>query len=181
MQTISSVMKHEHDIILQVVDALEKNAEDLMDGHPFNPEFYLKFIDFQRNYADKFHHAKEENILFPELQKQKETADNPEIKLLIHQHILTRAYVDNIEKALESENIRKIITNAIDYGKMIRGHIKREDNQYFPLVERLLPEKIKDKIVGKFTTSDAELPKGSNEKYIALAKEIRTMVKLKKN
>ena len=38
-------------------------------GSYTNWQFYLDGVDFIRNYADRFHHAKEEDVLFEALVK----------------------------------------------------------------------------------------------------------------
>lgn len=171
-------MLREHHNILLVVEALEKDAHGLKNGQAFNVEFYLKFIDFQRNYVDKFHHVKEEEILFPFLEKNESTADKQEIILLVHQHLLTRAHVENIEKALEVNDYRIIAANAVDYCNMIREHIEREDKLYFPLVEKLLSDDAKKSIMLRFEANEAAFPVDTAEKYVSLANKLRELAGL---
>lgn len=179
MESIASVMKKEHENILMVIEAIEQNAQDLNDGLEFIPEFYEKFIEFQKNYTDKFHHKKEEDILFPILNKNREAKDKPEVKILVHQHILSRAHIENMEEGLESGNVRKVVANSLEYAKMIREHIIREDDDYFPFVETILSLEEKNKVLKEFNRSENSHPAGTYEKYISLAKEIRTQAGLK--
>src|SRR6056297_716340 len=76
-------------------------------------------IDFIRNYADKHHHEKEENILFEEMGKELGEAivDGP-LLAMFSEHDLGRMYISNLEEAVnavkngdEKMNI-DIITNA---------------------------------------------------------------------
>ena len=66
MKTALQMLSNEHQNILKVVDALLKECNTLELDKPINNDFFLKSIDFIKNYADKFHHAKEEDILFQE-------------------------------------------------------------------------------------------------------------------
>src|SRR3989339_54737 len=58
----SEILSKEHEYILKVVDALELEITQLKNKN-INATFFAKIIDFIRNYADKFHHEKEENKL----------------------------------------------------------------------------------------------------------------------
>ena len=172
MKTIAEIMKEEHNNILPVVDALEEKANELIDTREIDAAFFLKFIEFQRGYTDGIHHAKEEDILFPVLAEHEATKNNPDIKLLIHQHILSRAHMENIEEAIDQNKDQVIAKNALEYGSMIRDHIDREDSRLFPLVEQLLPDNTKNEVLRKFKKSEDEFPNGTLEKLLNLAQEL---------
>ena len=70
MQTALQLLSAEHQNILKVIDAALKECRELESGKETNVGFFRKFVDFFRNYADKFHHAKEEDILFVELNRE---------------------------------------------------------------------------------------------------------------
>ncbi|MEK6816956.1 MAG: hemerythrin domain-containing protein, partial [Nanoarchaeota archaeon] len=63
----TEILSEEHRHILKVIDAIEEECKALEAGKSLDKKFFLDAIDFIRNYADKFHHAKEEDILFEEL------------------------------------------------------------------------------------------------------------------
>jgi hemerythrin-like domain-containing protein len=57
---ITKALVDEHRLILRMIALLEKNAPKTAEGSYLNWQFYLDGIDFIRQYADRFHHAKEE-------------------------------------------------------------------------------------------------------------------------
>lgn len=61
MGKITKILSDEHKNILRLTKLIEKECES---GENINKDFFIKAIYFIRNYADKFHHAKEEDILF---------------------------------------------------------------------------------------------------------------------
>ena len=64
---ITSALVEEHRLILAMIGLLEKNARLTLAGEFTDWQFYLDGVDFIRNYADRFHHAKEEDGLFAAL------------------------------------------------------------------------------------------------------------------
>jgi hemerythrin-like domain-containing protein len=61
---VTQVMVDEHQLTLHMISLLEQNTDQLEAGRFRNWQFYLDAVDFIRNYADRFHHAKEEEVLF---------------------------------------------------------------------------------------------------------------------
>ncbi len=148
----SKILMDEHKNILKVVDALEKECEKIAKGEFVNEDFLKKTIDFIRNYADKFHHAKEEDILFKEFENakaKKESHCNPTEQML-YEHDLGRKYVAGIEIGMNKRNRKMIIENAMEYVYLIRDHISKEDNVLFPMTDDALDKKAKDKMLIKF-------------------------------
>ena len=104
-------------------------------------------IDFIRNYADKHHHEKEENILFDEMGKELGEAivDGP-LLAMFSEHDLGRMYISNLEEAVndvkDGEERRKIdiITNARAYADLLDRHIDKEDNTIYVFGENKLSE-----------------------------------------
>jgi len=62
----TQILSEEHKYILEVIAALNRECQSLESGKNLDKNFFEEAIDFIRNYADKFHHAKEEDILFKE-------------------------------------------------------------------------------------------------------------------
>ena len=61
------MLSKEHKIILQVVLGLHGLAGHLREGRRVDVELLREAVDFMREFADKCHHAKEEELLFPAL------------------------------------------------------------------------------------------------------------------
>ena len=61
---ITQALVNEHRLILRMIALLERNATGTARGIYTNWQFYQDGVDFIRSYADRFHHAKEEDALF---------------------------------------------------------------------------------------------------------------------
>ena len=62
-------LSHEHLSIVKMIGILGKIAERLDAGGAVPPDDPARCVEFLRVFADKCHHAKEEDHLFPEMEK----------------------------------------------------------------------------------------------------------------
>lgn len=61
-------LRHEHDVILDAVNLMEQAAV-LPEAQDIDAALIGKMVIFLRDYADRSHHGKEEDILFPIMRK----------------------------------------------------------------------------------------------------------------
>ena len=64
------VLITEHKLILRAVELIKKEATKMHANKKVNPNFITAAVDFFRTYADRFHHGKEEGILFRSYRKR---------------------------------------------------------------------------------------------------------------
>ena len=87
------VLVEEHRLILRAVDAIKKESEKIQRTKAANPIIITVAVDFFRTYADRFHHGKEEGILFSELsRKVLADADREMMTELINEACICEAY-----------------------------------------------------------------------------------------
>lgn len=173
---ITSVMVKEHQLILRMIALVEKNVILMEQGRFRNWQFFIDAVDFIRNYADRFHHAKEEDVLFVELIKNGMPEKQSPIEAMHIEHDQGRAFVRAMagaaEKALAGEagQIPVIAEHAAGYIALLREHIDKEDNILYPLAERILPEAVRAPMVAAYAKTEAQTP-GLEEKYQRLVEE----------
>jgi len=178
---VTQVMVDEHKLILRMIALVEKNTERLEQGKFRNWQFYLDAVDFIRNYADRFHHAKEEDVLFIELIENGMPEKQSPIEAMHLEHDQGRAHVRAIEeaaqKALDGETgqTKIIAENARGYAALLRGHIEKEDDILYPLAERVLPEEVRARMLTAYEAAEAKTP-GLEEKYRQLVEGYEAQV-----
>ena len=160
----TKILSGEHKNIMKVIDALAKECSAIESGKKIDTAFFEKAIGFIRNYADKFHHAKEENILFKELSL---LHCNP-VQQMLYEHDLGRGFVKGMEQALHG-NKAKLIENTMGYCQLLREHIFKEDNILYPMADESLAQKTKKSILERFARADAKAKNA--RKYIEIAEE----------
>lgn len=144
MKNITQILSDEHQTILKVIDAARKECEEIENGKALNLEFFQKVINFIKNYADKFHHAKEEDILFKAMLENIENLHCNPIPVMLHEHDEGRAYVKGMEQGISENNTKKLIENARGYCTLLQNHIYKEDNVLYPMAEEALSNEQKE-------------------------------------
>lgn len=172
MAKLTQVLSDEHQNILKVIKAIKKECRAIEDGKPVDREFFSKAIDFIRNYADKFHHAKEEDILFKALCGDSvEMHCNPTEQML-HEHELGRQYIKDLESAVGAGDSQKAVFNAMGYGQLLEDHIFKEDNILYPMAEEVLPQPAQEQLADDFIRAEKEnFGPEIKEKYSAIVDE----------
>ena len=174
MESPTKILSDEHQNILKVINALIKECSDLESEKELDKAFFKRAIDFIRNYADKFHHAKEEDILFKEFNKCAEKGCvhcNP-VQQMLHEHDLGRNFVKGIEKGLNENDKNKVIENARGYAQLLQEHIYKEDNILYPMADEALNQQVQKSMLDKFKQAEhKKFSKGTKEMYIGVAKE----------
>lgn len=168
---ITRALVAEHRLILRVIALLERNAPRTAAGGYSNWQFYLDGVDFIRNYADRFHHAKEEDVLFAALVKNGMPRENSPVAAMLMEHDQGRTYVRRMETAAREamdgltgrENV--IAENALAYAEMLREHISKEDDILYPLAERVIPEVMREEIAAGYQRAEADADTGFSERY----------------
>ena len=126
----------------------EKGRQLILDG-----------IDMIRSYADKFHHAKEEDILF------KYFDENSDILKVMHEdHTHARALVKEMLDALEKRDQKTIAKNLMAYRELLTEHIRKEDEILYPWMDNQLSTHQVGELFSKFDEADQQISV-STDKY----------------
>ncbi len=119
----------------------------------------LDGVDFIRNYADRYHHAKEEDILF--------ACFDPGLDILkaMHEdHRRGRECVKGILAALERKDREAVAENLRGYAGILTEHIKKEDEILYPWMDRNLSTRQVGEIFSMFREVDGRFQE-AQEKY----------------
>jgi len=123
----------EHLLIKRWIALIPQVIENLNLDSPHGRQLIYDGIDFIRTFADKYHHAKEEDILFKYFDENLDI-----IKVIREDHENARAHVSMILEAIDNKDRKTIIKHLIDYQKLLTEHIKKEDEILYPWMERNL-------------------------------------------
>lgn len=171
---VTQVMVEEHKLILRMIGLVERNTALMEAGRFRDWQFFLDAVDFIRSFADRFHHAKEEDVLFAALVANGMPAQNSPVAAMLMAHDQGRSFVRGMEeaaqKALDGEpgQIPLIAENARGYAALLRDHIDKEDNILYPLAERVLPENPRPAMVAAYSKAEAAAAAGLAAHYLAL-------------
>lgn len=173
-KNITGALVSEHRLILRMITLLERNAPRTAAGTYCNWQFYLDGVDFIRTYADRFHHAKEEDVLFEALVTNGMPREHSPVAAMLMEHDQGRAFVKTMETgaraALEGhEGMERIIAdNALAYAALLREHIAKEDEILYPLAERVIPDTMRDDIIAGYAAAEARTASDFTARYEAV-------------
>lgn len=168
---ITAALIAEHRLILRMLALLEKNAPPTARGEYTNYRFYLDGVDFIRHYADRFHHAKEEDVLFEALVANGMPRANSPVAAMLLEHDRGRAFVRAVETTAQAAlagdagQNAAIAENALGYAALLREHISKEDGILYPLAERVLPEGVREAILDGYRAAEAHTPPDFTRRY----------------
>ena len=182
MLATDNLMK-EHQLILKYVDLMERYAEfglKNLNG-PFLFEKADCFIQFIHEFADDFHHAKEEDILFRYLDVPGVLTHCNPVPQMLFEHNKAREFVRNMENALQTKDINMLVLNAEQYAKLLKEHIYKEDNILYPMAERGLSDDAKSSLLREYADTDNRLDSHAIwRKYEILCTELENKLNVQK-
>lgn len=123
-------------------------------------------IDFIRQYADKFHHAKEEDILFKYFD-----AGSDVLQVMYKEHDIGRNHVRTALAALEQGNAAVIIEHLSAYGSLLKEHIRKEDEILYPWMNRELTDSQVGQLFSKFNAVDEQFGAKANY-YLGIVEKL---------
>ncbi len=138
------MLQREHELIQQFLANLNSALERLEHGGPVPREFFDKAVEFARFFADKYHHFKEEHVLFGKLAEKSGGRIDAEIEALRYQHDRGRNHITEIANSLDGfargveASSCNLLENLGAYVHMLNYHIRREERVFYPMVREAL-------------------------------------------
>lgn len=178
----TEILVEEHNLIRQALESMALGVERLEVGERPPVEFFEKAIGFTRNFSDKFHHYKEEYLMFGRLAQKKDGAMDAQIDALRYQHDRGRDLISAISNALdgyardEDASTTIVIENLAAYTSMLRRHIHKEDNLFYPLVDSSLSEEDQQYLKEEFLKEDKKTGGSLFDDSHKIVKEIGAML-----
>ena len=149
----------EHFLIKRLVALIPRIIVSLDVETKEGRQVVKKVTDFIRFYADKYHHAKEEEILFKYFDENLDI-----LKVMRQDHEKARAHVRAILETLDRKDKQAISTRLNAYYELLNEHIKKEDEILYPWIDRNLSTSQVGEVFSKFNEvenkSDREVIEG---------------------
>ncbi len=175
----TEILSHEHRVIEQVLDCLEKIVIKCRDEGKVEAEQAKAAIEFFRGFADKCHHAKEENQLFPVLQTKGFGGGCGPVVVMLREHELGRLYVGGMDASLaaaargDADAVTWFVQNAESYIRLLREHIQKEDHCLFPSAAQKLGAEDERSLMAAFDQVEKhEIGEKTHAKYLAIANQL---------
>src|SRR3972149_3274026 len=159
MVTPTEALKEDHRVIEGLCRVLGHAAQRLDQGQAVPPAVFREALDFIRNFADRCHHGKEEDCLFPALEQHGIPRHGGPVGVMLGEHEEGRAFVRGMAPALAR--------TARAYASLLTNHIPKEDTILYPMGEGVLSPQAKAQLLERFEAVERErLGPGKHQEYI---------------
>jgi len=178
MPQATQILRQEHDAILKMLEAAEEAVRRIDAGGLIRRETLSGMSEFFRLFADKCHHAKEEDLLFPLLESRGMSRAGGPTGVMMHEHVEGRAFVRQMAEASEASNWgeesqKKWAVAARGYIELLRQHIFKENNILFAMAERMLTSQEQEELGTQFESAELEkLGAGTRERLHTMMGEL---------
>ena len=156
------LLMDEHEIIGQteeIIHMLNQFREPSPDKYD---RLVRKLIRFFKEYCDKCHHYKEEEVLFMELNDHGAFSQAEILEELLDHHQLFRDKVNKIESVLNNKDLTGVQSLLDEFINELLDHMAVENDELFVMAESVFPEREQEIIYHKFKDIDLEF--GLNRK-----------------
>lgn len=153
MNSATKNLENDHIHILRLIDVME-NSTRIPEP---NINHLETMIDLIKNFADGFHHAKEENLLFPLLSERGFSLKQGPVAVMLNEHTQGRDFVKGmvenlgLYKAGTKDALSMVYDNMNGYCNLLRNHISKENNILFRMADNVLDENDHRDLLNQFS------------------------------
>ena len=185
MNTPTGILRQEHEAILGMLDATETAARRLSAGESMEPRLLEGLLEFFQLFADRCHHGKEEELLFPRLMARGMPAQSGPIQVMLAEHDEGRTLIRRMKEAAAAyaqgspEAGRDWAQAAHGYVSLLRDHISKENNILFVMADRLLTGEDQKELSAAFEEVETEkMGPGEHERLHGLMEQLKSAIRL---
>jgi hemerythrin-like domain-containing protein len=170
---------HEHRLIEEVLASLESFISQDQAGAPEARRTLGDYVRFFREFADRCHHGKEEDRLFVKMAEHGFSTQWGPLKVMLEEHTVGRGLVKQLaaiasgDGPLNEEELTAVRLSAIDFIRLLRAHIQKEDQILYPAAVEAVPGPVMDALSEEFERFELEvMGAGAHERLHALAEAL---------
>ena len=173
-------LAREHEDIRVMLRVVRVMSARLDRGEPVDPADLERAADFIRNFADRYHHAKEEDLLFPAMELAGFARDTGPLGVMLAEHDEGRGYVRAMVAAIERYKAGDtsagpvVAANARNYTGLLEQHIEKENQALYPMADNALSEAQQRELRADFDKTNGEpAAVESHERLQAILRDLR--------
>ncbi|MEJ2111943.1 MAG: hemerythrin domain-containing protein [Acidobacteriota bacterium] len=173
-------LRKEHEGILLMLHILEAVSKKIQLGDRTDPDDLDNIVEFLSVFADKCHHGKEEDFLFPALEASGIPKEGGPIGVMLEEHKIGRGLIAKLKASVnmcrsgEGKAPAEFTSTAGEYIELLRQHINKENNILFPMADRVLDASKDNNLFASFEKLEKDqIGEGKHEEFHALLKKLR--------
>jgi len=152
MKSPTQTLREEHRVILRALVLVEVATARLSGGPALPDGWWEGLLEWLRAFADRNHHAKEEECLFPALAQAGVPAAGGPVGVMLEEHTEGRALI----RAMAEGQVDRRTEAARRYVHLLRDHIDKENGVLLPLADAVLDSQAELLVARGFEKVEAE-------------------------
>lgn len=158
----TEVLVKEHDSILEMLDILGKVCDKLEAAEAVAPEHLEEILSFLQGFADRCHHGKEEDLLFPAMEASGIPREGGPIGVMLLEHVEGREFIQRMITAVallkeaDPKAPSEFVGAGRDYVRLLTQHIEKENNVLFRMADMHISESAQQELEKQFGVVDKE-------------------------
>ncbi len=155
-------LRDEHQVILKMLACLEIAVSRARSEERVTTEEFAPLVEFFRGYADRCHHMKEEDRLFPRMQAKGVPKEGGPIGMMLYEHELGRGHVRAMADHMETANrgdaaaMATVLEHGDAFLELLRSHILKEDNVLFNMADALITNADLDDLLAAYGEAETD-------------------------
>jgi hemerythrin-like domain-containing protein len=172
------ILKHEHRVIERVLRSLDGVCARLEGGTDVPAATLREIADFITTFADGYHHGKEEQLLFPALERRGIPRLGGPLGVMEYEHRIERQLLGELRQAIDQYQngdpaaANRFIEAASAFLRLLVGHIEKEDSILFRIGDEVLDDAEKAALAQDFKQLDNALGGLTLEDYEKAATQL---------
>jgi len=165
----------EHRAVLVALRIMERIERALASGDAAARAHLEEVLDFLKGFVDRCHHGKEEDVLFPEMERRGVPREGGPIGVMLAEHQAGRGHIRAMAEGLErlkggdAAAAAAIREASAAYRGLLEAHIAKENSVLFPLADRLVPDDVAAEMYERFEAIERDrVGVGKHEAYHAM-------------
>ena len=143
MSSALTIIRDEHRTISAILHGMEYLVREIRAGKRIDPRVFHAMLYYLDTFAERMHHPKEDRYLFG-IMRQRSTEAHALIAILEEEHAAGSASIRRLTQAMirfeegGAKEFAAFEREVHNYAESYRNHMRREEEQLFPLARELL-------------------------------------------
>ncbi len=181
MASGTEILRKEHATILHMLEVTTEVTNRLDRGQKVAPQTLADILDFFHTFADRCHHGKEEDLLFPLLEPKGLPRQAGPVGVMLHEHEAGRGLLRQLADGADDyrqdkpEAGQQWAAAARGYVALLRQHIIKENDILFRMAEEVLSAQEQQQLATQFDRVETEkLGVGTHERLHQMMARLAT-------
>jgi len=178
--SLTDQLKEEHEGIKLMLGILANVCDRLESGAGVDQRHLDQILEFLKVFVDKCHHAKEEDILFPAMERAGVPGEGGPIGVMLAEHRMGRENIKGMSEAAarlgrgDRGASAQFVQNARSYIELLLEHIEKENEILYPMADGSIPERAQQALLADFDKVEEErVGHGKHEEFHRLMDHLR--------